>query len=683
MPLLNVYNPHRPHLQRKAQHEGSFDNEAGPSAPLSQKFRKASDGSRVASPSVRNDDDRPWTDQFPPKDLSELAVHKRKVADVRQWLEMALRGQRQRVLVLKGGAGSGKTTTVRLLAQELGLEITEWRNPAGAEMVSEGSLSAALQFEEFVGRAGRSGGLQMVSHELNELPAKAMNGTDATKPQSQLLLVEEFPNTFSRSSATLQSFRSAILQYLSTPPLADSKPTPIIMIISETLLSTNTALADSFTAYRLLGPELSNNPYLDTIEFNAIAPTILLKALENVVLMEARKTGRRRTPGPQVLKRLTEGGDIRSAISALEFLCLRGDGENEWSSRITFTKAKKSKSDPPITDYEQNVLKLINNRETTLDIFHAVGKVVYNKRVAAADIPHPPPWLSHERRNTIPENDVDVLVNEVGTDTTTFLAALHENYAMSCSTASNESTLDSMLGCISNISDADLLSVDRFSYGTRAFSGSATDSIRQDEMSFQVSVRGLWLRLPSPGDAHRMFYPNSLRIWKKHEEVEGMLESVTSKLRSGILVTDSQATSESAHSGVESWKRKVVGASSASPNEEFTTGNSSINSNAKVTMLTEVLPYLSQIMGSKKTLHGISRLRDDDEADVEERDDQPRDQWATDRSEIDTGTKATRVPGTKAKQAQTAKKNAGYDFGSSVEGGVQSLVLDDDDIEDD
>lgn len=85
-----------------------------------------------------------------------MAVHKRKVNDVRQWLVEAFQPSKlqkyrvgllssvvhyyrlltscfprltQRLLVLTGPAGSGKTTTLRVLTRELGFEILEWRNP--------------------------------------------------------------------------------------------------------------------------------------------------------------------------------------------------------------------------------------------------------------------------------------------------------------------------------------------------------------------------------------------------------------------------------------------------------------------------------------------------------------------------------------------------------------------------
>lgn len=56
-------------------------------------------GSRglVSHDRVYREDKRPWAQRFPPLNLEELAVHKRKVADVRSWLENVFSGRDRRV----------------------------------------------------------------------------------------------------------------------------------------------------------------------------------------------------------------------------------------------------------------------------------------------------------------------------------------------------------------------------------------------------------------------------------------------------------------------------------------------------------------------------------------------------------------------------------------------------------
>ncbi len=688
--------------KRKAQYGDGFEGDFASSQPASQKFRKASSGDRVPTLAIVNEDKRPWTEQFAPKDLSELAVHKKKVSDVRQWLEMAFNGRRQRVLVMKGAAGTGKTTSVQLLARDLGAHVMEWRNPAGVELGSD--VSTSSQFAEFVGRAGRSGGLQLITDASDnfQIPgAVAKVEPFGADHDANLLLIEEFPNTFSRTASTLQAFRSTIMQYLASPLLSDStKPTPIVMVISETLLSTNTALADSFTAHRLLGPELANHPYLDMIEFNAIAPTILIKALETIIVKEARKSGRRRTPGPQVLKHLAESGDIRSAVSSLEFLCLRGDDGDTWSSKVQFGKQKKSKTEPSLTRSEEEALKLISNRESTLGIFHAVGKVVYNKRVDSRDVTHPPPWLPQHRRSKVPENDIDEMANELGTDVSTFTAALHENYALSCGSTNTEEAMDSLLGCISSISDADLLSVNRFSQGTRAYSGSATDSLRQDEMAFQVAVRGMLFSLPHPvhrgvptsgnkADGHKMYYPASLKLWRKREEIESVLELLTSKFQAGNLANVATLRSAEGARGVESWKTNNASIPSAHDSDK--PSSTTVNS-MKAEMLIERLPYMSHILSAKPGMSSLSeqiktvtRVRDtaavqaDEDAEPDGDDEPSAEQWATDRPDAEPGVPAL-TKTRKAKGVLVATEGGGLAI--PIEDDIQKLVLEDDDIVD-
>ncbi|KAK4560711.1 RFC checkpoint protein Rad17 [Recurvomyces mirabilis] len=699
--------------KRKAHHSTSLEHGGTLAPSATQKFRKTSDGGKAPSFAVVNEDQRTWVDQFGPVTVEDLAVHKRKVNDVRQWLGNTFHGKRRKVLVMKGAAGTGKTVTIRMLAKEMGFTVAEWQNPANVGALNDSSTSAAAQFQEFVGHAGRASSLQLAAD------GESLAGADfevemephATNMQrKQLLLIEEFPSTFSLSSVALQTFRSTISQYLSATQSQYFFVAPLVLVISETLLSTNTAAADSFTAHRLLGPELNSHPYIDSIEFNAVAPSILTKALESVVIKEARKSGRRKTPGPQVIKRLAESGDIRSAIASLEFLCLRGNDDDIWSGKVHFTKPKK-KVDQPMTKAEEEALKLVSNRESTLGVFHAVGKIVYNKRtipLQPALVAHPPAWLPQNRRATVSETDVDDLVDEIGTQTSTFIAALHENYALSCANPSAEEALDSLSGCAYDISDADLLSNDRFSSSNRAFSGSAMDSLRQDEMAFQVAVRGLLFDLPSPvyravpasgnkQDAHRMFYPTSVKLWKRQEEIGDLLDLLTARAQSGHLQTSASWFDKRTIDtpvGVESWSRNNTFRSAREDLHVSDDTSSLLSSITRAHMLLERLPYMMQILPHSSPLSvQVSRvshtsgegrsLTVDDEAADEENDDGGHDEaWSTGWPEKDDMPSRRKKP-TRDRPTRAKRETEGGGLAIPVETEVERLVLQDDDIVDD
>ena len=63
----------------------------------SQKFLRKP---MMKSNTEKEEDTRPWAERFAPVNLEELAVHRKKVADVRGWLESVMDGQvKQRLLV--------------------------------------------------------------------------------------------------------------------------------------------------------------------------------------------------------------------------------------------------------------------------------------------------------------------------------------------------------------------------------------------------------------------------------------------------------------------------------------------------------------------------------------------------------------------------------------------------------
>jgi cell cycle checkpoint protein len=709
------------HARKRARDASSQD--AGAAAPTaSQRFLKP------PKPAVPDDDLRPWSERFGPKNLDELVVHKKKVSDVRRWLEDVLNGRlRQRILILKGPAGSAKTTTLRLLANEMGLQVLEWKNPANN--TSTGFVSSSAKFDEFLGRSGKFGALEMD----DDVPTPSMTpssswNADAKANARRLMLIEEFPNTFSRSSSALTSFRSSILSYLSThtPSLASfgqkrraESIQPVVIIISETLLTTTSASADSFTAHRLLGPEILRHPGLAMVEFNPVAPTLLAKALELVVQKESRKSGRRRTPGPLVLKQLGEIGDIRNAISSLEFLCLKGDQEADWGAKVTFTKPKKGVRDGiGLTKGEADSLELISQREASLGIFHAVGKVVYNKREkrgvhdCAEDLPA---HLSHFSRPKKSEVSVDSLIDETGTDTHTFISALHENYAPSCESSDPmdlSTPMDYLNDCIEALSVSDLLCPSRdVFFGGRGFTGgqdSASHVLRQEEITFQVAVRGMLFSLPHPvqrkmptksrgGDAFKMFYPTSLKLWREKEELEGLIDVWSSKLLRGDLNAGTKDLTDGAgafrkpsqQGDTLSWmqrqqkqrlEQKLEQQQAKKQDED---GDPppilSLGSAARREMVLERLPYMAQMARGSSGKSAI-RLRDlekvvsfkgiaapDDESDSDETEPVATEAWATDKP---------------SEEASPRKKSAGVKTGNVTGLLAQKLVLSDDDIED-
>ncbi|KAI3124401.1 hypothetical protein CBS147326_8231 [Penicillium roqueforti] len=604
----------------------------------------------LAAQPASEPDRRPWAQRFAPANLGELAVHKKKVSDVQHWLEDAFAGRRpERLLVLRGPAGSGKTTTMSLLSESIGYDIVEWKNPPVSEFGARDHQSVSAHFEEFLGRGNKFGGLDLGN-------ATEPDSQKDEKPRDQrILLIEEFPTVFGRASSTLTAFRTSLQQYLAAAAndhargSSGSNHPPIVIIVSETLLSSASSISDNLTVHRLLGPTIYNHPGTTILDFNSIAPTFMHKALRSILDREARNSRRVQIPGPGVIDSISEIGDIRSAISSLEFLCLKGDETGRWGGSVA--KTKKARGEVALTPMEKESLKLITQREASLGMFHAVGKIMYNKRMDPSLIegdveilPPPPDYLRHYARPKASQVLVNDLVDETGTDISTFISALHENYIPSCD---GDNFTDSLNDCIDALSDSDILSADRRpGQGARAGIGtgitsfsSGTDVLRQEEISFQVAARGLLFALPYPvnrrvgsgagrsraGDAFKMFYPASLRLWREAEEIDGLIDSWMNR----TLDPRRQHLSQngSGLTGVSSWKNLQVGRSISADSGNKNDTPSVVTMMPRHDLLLHQLPYMAAIrrqdpdwwqLDKITSVRSNENLRNDDIDDIEE-----------------------------------------------------------------
>ncbi|KAJ5112950.1 hypothetical protein N7456_001484 [Penicillium angulare] len=632
-------------------------------------------------------DNRPWAQRFGPSNLDELVVHKRKVGDVGSWLEDAFAGRcRERLLVLRGPAGSGKTTTISLLSESLGFDIIEWRNPTVSDFTAQDYVSASTQFEEFLGRGDHYGGLDLEDKlEANQKHKSSLR-------DNRILLVEEFPAVLSRNSG-LTAFRASIQRYLASAAdhASGEIHPPIVMVVSETLLGSASSVSDNFTVHRLLGPSLYNHISTKIIDFNTVAPTFMQKALRLILEKESRESKRAQIPGPAVLETISEIGDVRSAVSSLEFLCLKSEHNHTgaWGGTLTKSKGKKVRKDAALTPMEEESLKLISQREASLGLFHAVGKIVYNKRLDPSLVPEdttvlpsPPAYLSEFDRPKVSQVEVNDLIDETGTDITTFVCGLHENYPPSCH---GLSFTDDLNACIEALSDSDILSADRKpGHGARGGMGggitplnSGVDKLRQDEISFQVAARGLLFGLPYPvnrrvtsldgrghsGNAHKMLYPTSLRLWRKTEEIEGLVDSWMTQLLdpSNTSTSTSRPTTEA--SGVKSWQSFKFGHNGRD--------GAGTNHHSTKTMLSRPdallyqLPYMAHIKRNTSEaweLNQITKIKSSDLEDVDDDEDIP--------SSPSRRPPQPRHPGRGASGGQEPEEE-------------EKLILSDDDIEDD
>ena len=633
----------REDLRRYKRSHGSVDGYGEGLLSGSQKFRKITALTNIGTghsiKPCQPSDFQPWTDKYAPLNLGELAVHKRKVDEVRQWLNNVFCGRiRKSVLILRGPAGAGKSTTVSLLAKEAGIQLQEWKSPSSSNYASEAFSSATAQFDEFLNRASKYGYLETAEDNIMGIgPIKG----DSMKVDKQAIFVEEFPlASLQGSSSALRAFRNSIVKYLATNTPTSSltwKNTsstktivPLILLISESLLNCS-SISDVFTAHRLFGADLLTHHGVTVIDFNPIAPTLLLKGLEVISRKEAVRYQSQKYVSQSLLKKLAGSGDMRSAVSSLEFIYIQGNEDIFEGQKISSRPKHNAKSDT-LSSMEKETLEVVTQREMSLGLFHAVGKVVYNKRENASDdheVPLPPTFMPENTRSKASDVDFSTLIDELGTDINTFVSALHENYTLSCNASSAEDTLDSVVGCVDALSDTDVL-LGKKDVATRYRSstgGGSSQSWRNHEILFNVATRGIVFSLPYPvrrsstakssgksrvagNNAFKMYYPVSSRLWRQEEDYWDLLDLFVQRNQRGELriplikaITSSSQTGISGFAGLSFRPKQDQEEKAANRGENFISGKEPMESqeqillsgdtSARYEMLLERIPYIS------------------------------------------------------------------------------------------
>lgn len=316
-----------------------------------------------------------WVDKYRPSSIRELAVHKKKIEEVKMWLEERVRPSKFQeplcghALVITGKAGVGKSATIHAIASHLGAEVCEWKTPTPTlwqEYTHNANsginyMSKLDEFETFVERVRKYSLLTSVSK-------------DGSK-KAVILLIDDLPVTNGRIA---HGRLSKCLHVL-----AQSTQIPTVISITE-CGKTDSGDSTNYSEALLLSLERAG---AFKVAFNPLTVNSIKKTLSRICKEEHSKVSSEWID--HIAK--TSGGDIRHAITSLQYFCLRPDVMLSVPLSALSISQLIEKSDEhnevPLSSvsFEEDLNPLLFGRDETLTLFHALGKFLHNKRETSDD----------------------------------------------------------------------------------------------------------------------------------------------------------------------------------------------------------------------------------------------------------------------------------------------------------
>ncbi|XP_038068442.1 cell cycle checkpoint protein RAD17-like [Patiria miniata] len=374
-----------------------------------------------------------WVDKHTPQIQSELAVHKKKIAEVEDWLRLHAKQRRHAgqtrapILLLTGPAGTGKTATVQVLAKQLQMEVQEWSNPDTAAYDPDRPMQDRQDFNVIGGPISQSQTalFQDFLTRANRYPTLELFGGQTST--QKLCLVEEIPNAFYRDP---QTFHNILRKFTTTGR------SPLVFIISD-------SYGGESSAFKLFPKNVQGSLGIDNISFNPVAITSMVKVMTRIATTESSQ-GKRRfaVPSKATIEALANAsaGDIRSAVNSLQFACLKDTHDLDKALVRNPSKPSKGKhagkqmgdksgrQKREKASVEDSTLCAIGGRDTSMFLFRALGKILYCKREPKTQTdPVLPPHLSHHDRDRLKIHPEDVL-EHTHMSSENFNLYLHQNY---------------------------------------------------------------------------------------------------------------------------------------------------------------------------------------------------------------------------------------------------------------
>lgn len=320
-----------------------------------------------------------------PKSVDDLVVHSRKISEVRKWVAWSVK-EKSPILLICGPPGSGKTVTLKLVADAEGLMITEWINPlsktAPSNFFEEDSNDKGLFFDSSDGK------------KFVDFVTRSSRYPSLFEPEKRtLILVKDIPNAFIWKPELFYSFLDKY---------KISGRSPIAFIITDDEMDLHSTLFPNDIKARL---------GISLIKFNPVSDSLLRKNLRilsskynkfnNVMLSERLD---------KIIK--SASGDLRSATT--DALIELRTSEMYESGTVRGGKQNSTNDESALIESP------LSSRDHGYDFYKNMGRVLYPKRNTET--------MESENGNLV-HNVFEIAENW----SYSYHNFLHENYLETCS----------------------------------------------------------------------------------------------------------------------------------------------------------------------------------------------------------------------------------------------------------
>lgn len=323
-----------------------------------------------------------WLHEYCPKSSKEICINPLKLYQIRTILyNMINKVTEIRLLILTGPSGSSKSTTIKILSNELINEYQIKNNIKTNNLNLNFNLKNTNKWDEFLSFS-QSPDSNIVTCFDNFLD----NTKFKIKSNLSVILIEDLPNIYHKE--TLKNFRNSIMKWLSISQNNsnfDSVLPPLVLCLTEfdfdsTNLDINlfSNIENHLNVENLLGIEILNSKFVTVIKVNPIAKKFLTKTLDFIIKSESKTFENiPKKDITNIINDLAKIGDIRSAIVNFQvwakcFNCKKKE------NKIPTLNSDKIKEVKPKLIEKINLINLCFIRECRLKLFHIVGKIIFS-----------------------------------------------------------------------------------------------------------------------------------------------------------------------------------------------------------------------------------------------------------------------------------------------------------------